>query len=327
VGRHRHAINVRTDGLATVLGPLSADPAVRAALLVDVDSGMVLDLCGDQVGIDPEELGAAHGDLIRLALGAATGATPDGDPDAGCEVLISRGDERHLVVRRVPDPHGDRLVLSVLLDGPPRALRRVRRRLNEVSESALTAGPTVSLRPVQGAWVPASGDDSVPAAEPVTRSIASLLRGEQPAGVRRTVPWPPPVRPAGPGPATGLAGGPAGNGDAPGHDGVAPGVDGAGDGVVPGVDGAGTNRAGHDGAGGAALLVNGVAVPRTAPEPNRPEHPVPRTAPEPNPPEAPVRRAAPEPNRSGDPARSAAPRSAEPPAPPAALPPSAPAGA
>ena len=45
-GRHRHAINVRADGLATVLAPLLTDTRVRAAALVDVDSGMVLDTCG-----------------------------------------------------------------------------------------------------------------------------------------------------------------------------------------------------------------------------------------------------------------------------------------
>ena len=68
MGRHRHAVNVRSDGLATVLGQLMQDKAIRAALLVDVDSGMILDACGPQacgIGVDQEQLGAAHGDLMR----------------------------------------------------------------------------------------------------------------------------------------------------------------------------------------------------------------------------------------------------------------------
>jgi hypothetical protein len=198
VGRHRHAVNVRADGLATVLGPLAQDPAVLVALLVDVDSGMVLDSCGpaaaggDAAGAavpppaahpddshsywltepaaalaDTEELGAAHGELMRLALGVATGSPVRAGRD--CELTVSLDGHRHLVLRRVPDPHGDRLVLSVLVDGPARIVKRVRRRLGEMSAAAFTAGPTVSLRPGLGAWVsgraaPAPAVD--PAGEP-----------------------------------------------------------------------------------------------------------------------------------------------------------------
>lgn len=158
VGRHRHAINVRADGLASVLGTLMQDAAVQAALLVDVDSGMVLDACGPQAGgavFDQEQLGAAHGELMRLSLGPAFGFAPnDPVPVDDCEIVVALGGERHLVLGRVTDPHGDRLVLSVLVCGPPRAVRRTRRRLREVSAAALTAGPTVSLRPVEGTWVP-----------------------------------------------------------------------------------------------------------------------------------------------------------------------------
>jgi hypothetical protein len=163
VGRHRHAINVRADGLASVLGTLMQDATVQAALLVDVDSGMVLDACGPQVSgaaSDQEQLGAAHGELMRLSLGPAFGVTPhDPVPLDDCEIVVALGGGRHLVLGRVPDPHGDRLVLSVLVCGPPRAVRRARRRLREVSAAALTAGPTVSLRPVEGAWVPGATEE------------------------------------------------------------------------------------------------------------------------------------------------------------------------
>ncbi|HEY1973385.1 MAG TPA: hypothetical protein VGH89_35920 [Pseudonocardia sp.] len=160
---HRHAINLRADGLATVLGSMSRDPALLVALLVDLDSGMVLDACGPlartgdpttgaTIGI--EEMGAAHGELMRLALGTASAVADRVEPSVqACEVTVCLGVRRHLVLRRVPDPHGDRLALSVLIDGPARSLRRVRRRLGQVSTSALTAGPSVSLRPGHGPWM------------------------------------------------------------------------------------------------------------------------------------------------------------------------------
>jgi len=95
VGRHRHAINVRADGLASVLGTLMQDAAVQAALLVDVDSGMVLDACGQEVGgaaLDQEQLGAAHGELMRLALGPAFGVAPnDPVPLDDCEIVVGLG--------------------------------------------------------------------------------------------------------------------------------------------------------------------------------------------------------------------------------------------
>lgn len=184
VGRHRHAVNVRADGLASVLGPLLREPGVSVALLVDADSGMVLDACGPAAGdgADLEQLGAAHGDLVRLALGPAAGLDPAGPAAGDCELVVTLDGGRHLVVRRIPDPHGDRLALSVLVTGPPRVLRRTRRRLREVSAAALTAGPTTTLRPVEGAWVPGPGEER-PLPPPRPRLPA------------RPTPSTPPVRP------------------------------------------------------------------------------------------------------------------------------------
>jgi hypothetical protein len=187
VGRHRHAINVRADGLATVLGPLLQDPAVHGALLVDADSGMVLDACGLTLDSDQEQLGAAHAELLRLALGPAFGSGPDERAPAGdCEMVIQLDGGRHLVLRRVPDPFGDRLALTVLVTGPPRAVRRVRRRLRVVSAVALTAGPTVTLRPVGGAWVTnVTEDRAAPPVRPPARpagSVPTPVRDPEPVG-------------------------------------------------------------------------------------------------------------------------------------------------
>jgi hypothetical protein len=175
VGRHRHAVNVRADGLAAVLGPLMNGPGVRAAVLVDIDSGMVLDACAPRSDgappPEPESLGAAHAELMRLSLGLVGGSHL-----VGCELVVSHDARRHHVLRVVPDPHGDRLVLSVVVEGPRRVLWRTRRRLREVSTAALTAGPTMNRRPVAGAWTP----------------VMTAVPPQAPRTFRRSVPapWP-----------------------------------------------------------------------------------------------------------------------------------------
>jgi hypothetical protein len=147
---------VRADGLAAVLGPLLNDPRIVLAALVDVDSGMVLDACtpeGPQArfqGADLEMTGAGHAELARvaLALPGRAGPTPAGD-----ELVVSAGPDRHHLVLALPDPHGGRLVLSVVVDGPRRLALRVLRRLRAVPAETLTAGPTVVRRPGVGGWV------------------------------------------------------------------------------------------------------------------------------------------------------------------------------
>ncbi len=158
MGRHRHAVAVRTDGLAAVLGPLFFDPRIRSAALLDVDSGMVLDVCGPDTAVGrtgrgvpaahdhrDEVRGAAHAELVRIALALA--------PNAGGRLglVLEAGPDRH-VLRTVADPHGGRLALSVVVRGPDRAVRRVRKLLEEVSDAALTAGPSTAVRPGSAGW-------------------------------------------------------------------------------------------------------------------------------------------------------------------------------
>ncbi len=149
-GRHRHAVNVRTDGLAAVLGPLATDPRVRAAALVDVDSGMVLDSCGPDTSDGPpdtETRGAAHAELVRIAMALASG------PD-DCEIVVQAADGSRHVLQPVADPHGGRLALAVVVDGSAWVLSRLRRRLRAVSDASLTAGPSTALRPTADGWQP-----------------------------------------------------------------------------------------------------------------------------------------------------------------------------
>lgn len=168
VGRHRHAINVRTDGLVTVLGPLLRDRRIVAAVLADVGSGMVLDAWSRTDGHDTELVGGVHAEIVRSVSSLMR---PDGRaPGDGCEVVLAEeSGGRHHVLRAVPDAHDDLLVLSVVVDGSAWAVRRVRRRLREVSAAALTAEPTTARRPVEGVWrpsIPARSEIAIPAAGP-----------------------------------------------------------------------------------------------------------------------------------------------------------------
>ncbi len=165
MARHRHTVNVRADGLQAVLGPLAGDRRILGAVLADVDSGMVLDAWSSTWSrSDIELVGAVHAEIVRVALGSS-------DQAAGAlEVVLSRLDGRHDVLRTVADPHGDRLALSVVVVGPRRVLRRTRRRLRVVSESALTAGPSMARRPGAAGWVPGAAPAPPPPPPPRRRS-------------------------------------------------------------------------------------------------------------------------------------------------------------
>jgi hypothetical protein len=150
VGRHQHLTCVRSDGLSAVLRPLLDDRSIVAATLVDVDSGLVLDGYVDAPDEHPsladlELLGASHADMVRAAAAVAGPAL--------AELTVSTDDGHHHVLHAVPDPHGDRLVVAVVVRGAARHVARARRRLRTVSVDALTAGPSLAKRPVDGRWV------------------------------------------------------------------------------------------------------------------------------------------------------------------------------
>ncbi|MDD7937504.1 hypothetical protein PHK61_03615 [Actinomycetospora lutea] len=140
---------MRSDGLSAVLRPLLDDRRIVAATLVDVDSGLILDGYvddpGDQPGLaDLELLGASHADMVKAAQVLAPTLA---------ELTVSTDDGHHHVLHAVPDPHGERLVVAVVVRGAPRHVTRARLRLRTVSVEALTAGPTLARRPVDGSWV------------------------------------------------------------------------------------------------------------------------------------------------------------------------------
>ena len=156
MGRHRHVVNVRADGIAVVLGPLLRDERIVAAALVDVESGMVLDAwsaAGAAAGApDLELIGAQHAEIVRNALELLRTWPAAGGTAGSCEVVLGADDGCRHLLRTVPDPYGDRLALAVVVNGPQRVLDRVRKRLQAVSVDALTAGPSMTRRPSEAGW-------------------------------------------------------------------------------------------------------------------------------------------------------------------------------
>jgi hypothetical protein len=148
-------VNIRADGIAVVLGPLLRDVRIVAAALVDVDSGMVLDAwsaAATDSFTDLELIGAQHAEIVRTALALLHTWPAGGGAPGTCEVVLGADDGARHLLRTVPDPLGDRLVLAVVVNGPQRVLDRVRKRLEAVSVDALTAGPSMTRRPLGGGW-------------------------------------------------------------------------------------------------------------------------------------------------------------------------------
>lgn len=273
MGRHWHAVTVRTDGLAAVLGPLLTDPRIRSAALIDVDSGMVLDVCGPDTSAGrfglgrpaehdhrDEVRGAAHAELVRIGLALAPGS------GGLITLVLEAGPDRH-VLHTVADPHGGRLALSVVVRGSDRTVAKVRKRLRAISETALTAGPSVAVRPGSAGWRvpgragtapvdPGSAGPGRPGAAPAPgrtgAASAPARTGAGPAAPGRAGPRPGGPDPAGPGSAGPGSTGPgsAGPGSA-GPGSVGPGPAGPGSaGPGPGNSGPVTSgRAGRGSAG------------------------------------------------------------------------------
>ena len=190
MGRHRHVVNIRADGIAVVLGPLLRDERIVAAALVDVDSGMVLDAwsaAGAAGSPDLELVGAQHAEIVRNALELLRTWPAAGGAAGTCEVVLGADDGCRHLLRTVPDPYGDRLALAVVVNGPQRVLDRVRKRLQAVSVDALTAGPSMTRRPsaAGGRSSPRSGRARPPRARSRPGRRPGPDRGRRPAARSR----------------------------------------------------------------------------------------------------------------------------------------------
>jgi hypothetical protein len=136
---------------------------------------------------DLELIGAQHAEIVRTALALLHSWPVGGGAPGTCEVVLGAdGGARHLL-RTVPDPYGDRLVLAVVVNGPQRVLDRVRKRLEAVSVDALTAGPSMTRRPFGGGWSFEPPGPDVPAHPGPGSGLFPMGLGSLPAGGA----WPP----------------------------------------------------------------------------------------------------------------------------------------
>jgi hypothetical protein len=188
-------VNVRADGIAAVLGPLLRDERIVAAALVDADSGMVLDAwsAADAATGSPdlELIGAQHAEIVRNALELLRTWPAAGGAAGTCEIVLGGDDGCRHLLRTVPDPHGDRLALAVVVNGPQRVLDRVRKRLQAVSVDALTAGPSMTRRPSEAGWSFDTPGPDLPARPEPGAGLAPVGTARSPADAR------PPAPPAG----------------------------------------------------------------------------------------------------------------------------------
>jgi hypothetical protein len=100
------------------------------------------------------------------------------------------------LLRDVPDPHGDRLVLAVVVAGSSRSVVRARQKMAAVPVEALTAGPSLQRRPVDGQWligpaapdVPAVTPGGLPGLEPVVPTVGAVPDPDGLPGLEPIVP-------------------------------------------------------------------------------------------------------------------------------------------
>ncbi|MCW0211955.1 MAG: hypothetical protein OJJ54_01210, partial [Pseudonocardia sp.] len=177
--------------------------AVLACTLVDAGSGMLLDahVTGRVPGgtDELENLAAAQVELVRAAEDVRARAAWAGAPS---EIVMAQGSGLFHLVRALPDPYGDGLVLAVLVAAPERNLRRVRRKLDRIDPGALVPRrPVAPPTPVPPGPAPASGTSSEPSVPQVPAAPLPRRRpGGSGAGVVAAQPFAGGPRPVGPAP-------------------------------------------------------------------------------------------------------------------------------
>lgn len=121
------------------LGRLLRDPRIIAAALVDYDSGMALETYGSsRCQLDLELATAGQAELMRVAVDAFRPLHPTGPADG---LTVSYGDNVHHLLTPIADPHGDRLLLSLIVAGSSAGLCMLRRRLRGMQPHQLPLGP------------------------------------------------------------------------------------------------------------------------------------------------------------------------------------------
>lgn len=165
-------------GTAGAPGPLRSAahevlrrPEVLAAALVDVESGLALDVAlSDGLrrdpGVDADAVAAAQVEVLRSTADLARVLRR-----ATAEVVVRQGEAVFHLVRPLPDPVGGGVAIAVLVAAPERNLRRVRRLLDRIDPRALVpSGPPVRPAPPRPAVEPPAVAVAVPTPVPVPRT-------------------------------------------------------------------------------------------------------------------------------------------------------------
>ncbi|MCF7549258.1 hypothetical protein [Pseudonocardia sp. WMMC193] len=158
-------------GTAGAPGPLRSAahevlrrPEVLAAALVDVESGLALDVAFSDglrldPGVDPDAVAAAQVEVLRSTADLARVLRR-----STAEVVVRQGEAVFHLVRPLPDPVGGGVAVAVLVAAPERNLRRVRRLLDRIDPRALVpSGPPVRPAPPRPAVEPPAVAVAVPA--------------------------------------------------------------------------------------------------------------------------------------------------------------------
>lgn len=125
--------------LGTAVGRLLQDPRIIAAALVDYDSGMALETYGSsRCDLDLELAVAGQAELMRVAVDTFRPLHPAGPAEV---VTVSYGDNVHHLLTPIVDPHGDRLLLSLIVTGSSAGLRMLLRRLRTMQPHQIINGP------------------------------------------------------------------------------------------------------------------------------------------------------------------------------------------
>lgn len=141
MGRHYRDEPAPIERLGTDMGRLLRDRRIVAAAVVDFDSGMALETyMSSRCQLDLELATAGQAELMRVAVDLFRPLHPAGPADG---VTVSYGDNVHHLLTPVADPHGDRLLLSLIVVGSSAGLCMLRRRLRSMQPHQLIAGPVL----------------------------------------------------------------------------------------------------------------------------------------------------------------------------------------
>ncbi|SDF13080.1 hypothetical protein [Pseudonocardia oroxyli] len=193
-------------GTAGAPGPLRSAahevlrrPEVLAAALVDVESGLALDVALSEglrldPEIDPDAVAAAQVEVLRSTadlarvLGRST-----------AEVVVRQGEAVFHLVRPLPDPVGGGVAVAVLVAAPERNLRRVRRLLDRIDPRALVpSGPPVRPAPPRPVVDPPAVAVPTPVPAPRTPEPGEPSPGGHTVPIPVTAPFAVVRAPAGP---------------------------------------------------------------------------------------------------------------------------------